>query len=256
MGSGGKWKQRAAGGSDDQGQAQENSGTLHTLSDSLHTLMNADQRISDTAAAAATSDSLPADTGSANLSASKRDTANAFIRIPPRLSYESSMVLEIALNQYFASKADELVYNVGSSGLAVGLLFPVKFPYAMVYYHVKGTFHWAVPKDTAIVMAMLTATNEIRLGVPLTFRNIPFEYSPMVGIGINNAAVAYTNRGGNIRGGGVEYYFHYTVGLAVRQPIYVASTVYSMGFSVDYEQGFTVDANTKQRLVVALIIGI
>jgi hypothetical protein len=145
---------------------------------------------------------------------------------------------------------------VGGSGVAVGFLFPLKIPFAMLYYHAKATFHWAVPNDTAILMALITATNEIRLGVPFTIQNIPFEYSPMAGIGLDNAVIGYTNLRGNVRGGYVEYYLHYMLGISIRQPFYVKKRCYSMGLSVDFERAFAFDEETKQRLVVALLLGL
>ena len=231
-----------------------------SLDDSLHGLMTTTGQNPDSAAAALSpADSARKDSILSLLGPEAgRDTSQApsVIRTPQHLSYESLVVIEVALNEYLSSKTKLQQFDVGGSGVAVGLLFPLKIPFAMLYYHAKATFHWAVPNDTAILMALITATNEIRLGVPFTIQNIPFEYSPMAGIGLDNAVIGYTNLRGNVRGGYVEYYFHYMLGISIRQPFYIKKRCYSMGLSVDFERAFSFDDATKQRLVVALLLGL
>lgn len=237
-----------------------NTSRQQTLDDSLHGLMTTTGQNPDSAAAALSpSDSARKDSILSLLGpGTDRDTSQApsVIRTPRQLSYESMVVIEVALNEYLSSKTKMQHYDVGGSGVAVGFLFPLKIPFAMLYYHAKATFHWAVPDTAAILNTLITATNEIRLGVPFTIQNIPFEYSPMAGIGLNNAVIGYTNAGGNIRGGYVEYYFHYMLGISIRQPFYIKKQCYSMGLTADFERAFAYEDATKQRLVAALLLGL
>ena len=210
-------------------------------------------------ASADTSKAVPAkDSMSAGLASKSQDSTLPFLIIgfTPHILYENIAAVEVGLDEYLSIGPQKWGDNITGSGIAFGFLFPVKLSFLMVYYHVKATIHWAVPKDSTVVQTLLTGTNELRIGEPLTIYNMPFEYIPMIGIGLNNCAIGYATAQGRIRGGGMEYFFSYTISLTIRQPFHISKRFYSMGLSIDFEKAFTWDDNTKQRLVFALLLGL
>ena len=220
------------------------------------------QALSETAKETTSAKDQSRDTSHANapkaLAAKDSLAAAPFLVIgfAPHIVYENVAVVEVGLDEYLSLKLQKWGDNVTGSGIAVGFLLPVRLSFLMAYYHAKATIHWAMPKDSSIVQTFLTGTNELRIGAPLIISNMPFEYVPMIGMGLNNCAIGYFNSQGKIRGGGMEYYLFYSLGLTIRQPFHISKRFYSMGLSMDFERALTCDDGTKQRLVFALLLGL
>jgi hypothetical protein len=174
----------------------------------------------------------------------------------PNERYENIIVIEIGENIYLQSQSRFVRYDVGGAGFLIGFLVPIRIPYVLTYYHAKATFHRAVVMKEDVVDTYITATNELRFGKSLLIKNIPFEYTPVFGVGYNNGIVIYRDYNGKLRGGETHYFFNYTIGLCIRQPFLIEKRYYTLGLSATYERAFTPDEDTKQRLVFSLLFGL
>ncbi len=214
--------------------------------------------VKDTVTAARAAADAANDSVLAALATGNQDITHGAVKMGrvKEFEYENKIVLEVGLNEYFASQAQKWSFNVGGSGTAAGLLFPIKVPFAILYYHVKASFHWAVPQDTSVVTVLLTGINELRVGAPFTIQGMPFEYIPTFGIGLDNSVLAYATTVGNIRGGAEDYYFNYTLGLIIRQPFHVMNLFYSLGLNLDFERAFNCNDDTMQRIAVSILLGV
>jgi len=240
------------------GQAKQQPDSSQSVSDTAKKTTTVEDQAKDTASANRPEAVVVKDSMSAAPASKRQDSTQPFLVIgfAPHIVYENVAVVEVGLDEYLSLKLQKWGDNVTGSGVAVGFLFPVRLSLLMAYYHAKATIHWAMPKDSTIVQTFLTGTNELRIGVPLIIYNVPFEYVPMIGMGLNNCAIGYFTSQGKIRGGGMEYYLFYMLGLTIRQPFHVSKRFYSMGLSLDFERALTCDDGTKQRLVFALLLGL
>jgi hypothetical protein len=243
-------------------ERRQETGSANQLTGQAELQPDSSKALSETAKKTTSAKDQAGDTSHANapkaLAAKDSVAAAPFLVIgfAPHIVYENVAVVEIGLDEYLSVKLQKWGDNVTGSGIAVGFLLPVRLSFLMAYYHAKATIHWAMPKDSSIVQTFLTGTNELRIGAPLIIYNVPFEYVPMIGLGLNNCAIGYFSSQGKIRGGGMEYYLFYSVGLTIRQPFHVSKRFYSMGLSMDFERALTCDDGTKQRLVFALLLGL
>jgi hypothetical protein len=186
-----------------------------------------------------------------------KDTANGKIisMVPPQSTiWEDFGILQIGEEFFLTgrSKFQERYVN-GNIGFIAGLMLPMRIPGTQIYYNARASFHKSVA-DTETSM-LTTATNEIRGGVPLLIKDFPFEYIPMIGIGFNNAVILRTIKNLGLVGFNTHYYWHYSMGLTVRQPLIFKRRYSSLGLSLCFERAFVFKEQTDQRLVLILLIG-
>jgi hypothetical protein len=186
------------------------------------------------------------------------DSSESFLNIiaNPMFSVENSIVIEIGENIYLQSKTTFVRYIVGGAGFTGGILLPIKVPQVLVYFHAKASFHRAVPNGETEVMTYITATNELRVGKSILIKNIPFEYIPIVGGGYNNGVIVVRWPDGKLRGWDTHYFWHYMLGLEVRQPFVIKTRLYTLGLCMSYEQALIDDEDTKKRLDFSLLLGL
>jgi len=168
--------------------------------------------------------------------------------------YESVVVLEIGTNLYLKSRPAFTSNSVDVAGYALGFLVPLRFSYLSTYYHVRASFNHAEDADRRSV-EYFTATNEIRIGKSFYLAEIPCQFLPVVGIGYNNGMTVTGMQGANLLWGATHYYFHLMAGLCVRQLFPVHDHLYSIGLNADYESAVIANEDTKQHVIVSLLMG-
>lgn len=168
--------------------------------------------------------------------------------------YESVAVFEIGTNLYFKSRPVFSGNSVDMAGYVLGVLIPLRFSYLSTYYHVRASFNHAEDVYRRSV-EYFTATNEIRIGKSFYLGEIPCQFLPVVGIGYNNGMTVTGMQGGNLLGGATHYYFNVMAGLCVRQLFPVQEHLYSIGLNVDYESAVIANEDTKQHVIISLLMG-
>jgi hypothetical protein len=169
--------------------------------------------------------------------------------------YEGIGVIEIGSNIYTKPNARFTKYIVDPAGFSLGVLIPLRFSHVSMYYHARGSFNGAV-SDVKKAVTYFTATNELRAGKSFYLGGIPCQFLPAAGIGYNNGMIITGMQSGNIIGLETHYYFHWEVGLCIRQLFVYQERLYSIGLNADFERAFIADEDTKQHLVISLLLGI
>lgn len=165
---------------------------------------------------------------------------------------EKSLSLELGMN--FLLAGTPLFYSdtIDNQGLNIGLMVPIRVPQALLWYRVKALFHGTSSYRGR--QNYLTGTNELLGGKSLRIKGLPFEYTPLLGIGFNNGIILQNMFQAGFQGAGVHYYWHYDIGFIIREQYHLRGTLLAQGLLVNFERAFIYDDKPKMRLNVSLIM--
>jgi hypothetical protein len=91
-------------------------------------------------------------------------------------------------------------------------------------------------------------------GKALRIKALPFEYTPVIGMGFNNGIILNNMFKAGFKGAAVHYYWHYNIGILVREQYRVFSTRLAQGGMINFERAFVYDDNPKMRFSITLIM--
>jgi hypothetical protein len=165
---------------------------------------------------------------------------------------EKSISLELGLNFLPASTPIYVSDTINNQGMNIGILVPIRVPHALLWYRVKALFHGT--RSYRGNQNYVTGVNEILGGKSLRIKSIPFEYTPLLGIGFNNGIILQNMFKAGFMGAAVHYYWHYNIGFIVREQYRVKDVHLAQGLLVNFERAFIYDDNSKMRFNVSLIM--
>jgi|WetSurMetagenome_2_1015567.scaffolds.fasta_scaffold35487_3 hypothetical protein len=165
---------------------------------------------------------------------------------------EKSISLELGLNFLLASPPIFVSDTMNNQGMNLGLLVPIRVPQALLWYRVKALFHGT--RSYRGKQMYLTGVNEILGGKSLRIKSVPFEYTPLIGIGFNNGIILQNMFQSGFMGAAVHYYWHYDIGFIIREQYRIKETHLAQGLLVNFERAFIYDDNSKMRFNVSLIM--
>ncbi|MBN1127656.1 MAG: GAF domain-containing protein [Chitinispirillaceae bacterium] len=165
---------------------------------------------------------------------------------------EKSATLEIGLDIIPISLPMFYSDTIGKQGMSIGLMLPIEVPHALVWYRVKALFHST--NSYYGKHNYITGVNEIIGGKALRIKALPLEYTPVIGIGFNNGIILQNMFQSGFKGTGVHYYWHYNIGVVVREQYHAFSTRFAQGGMINFERAFVYDDNPKMRISISLIM--
>jgi hypothetical protein len=166
---------------------------------------------------------------------------------------EKSISLELGINFLPVSLPMFYSDSINRQGMNIGLLIPIRVPHALLWYRVKALFHGT--RSYYGNNSYITGVNEILGGKSLRIKSIPFEYTPLLGIGFNNGIILRNVFKAGFMGAGVHYYWHYGIGFIIREQYRLREVHLAQGLLVNFERAFVFDDNPKMRFNLSLIMG-
>jgi hypothetical protein len=165
---------------------------------------------------------------------------------------EKSISFELGLNFLLASTPIYVSDTINNQGMNIGILVPIRVPQALLWYRVKALFHGT--RSYHGNQNYITGVNEILGGKSLRIKSIPFEYTPLLGIGFDNGIILQNMFKAGFMGAAVHYYWHYDIGFIIREQYRIKDTHLAQGLLVNFERAFAYDDNSKMRLNISLIM--
>jgi hypothetical protein len=165
---------------------------------------------------------------------------------------EKSISLELGLNFLLASPPIFVSDTINNQGMNIGFMVPIRVPRALLWYRVQTLFHGT--RSYRGNQMYLTAVNEFLGGKSLRIKSIPFEYTPLLGIGFNNGIILQNMFKAGFMGAGVHYYWHFDIGFIIREQYRIKDVNLTQGLLVNFARAFVYDDNSKMRLNVSLIL--
>jgi hypothetical protein len=167
---------------------------------------------------------------------------------------EKGITLELGVNVYPTANPYFYRDDIGNIGLPLGIMVPIRIPYIVSWVRIKAIFHGS-HRPGLVNRSYLTGTNEILIGKPFFIKDLPFEYTPVVGWGFNNALLISNLWAKGFKGTETHYYSHYDVGLLVRNQYRLLNQIVTGGVMLNWESGFFAKENTTKRINCSLLIG-
>jgi hypothetical protein len=165
---------------------------------------------------------------------------------------EKSISLELGLNFLLASPPIYVSDTINNQGMNIGLMVPIRVPQALLWYRVQTLFHGT--RSYRGNQMYLTAVNEFLGGKSLRIKSIPFEYTPLLGIGFNNGIILQNMFQAGFMGAAVHYYWHYDIGFIIREQYRFKDVQLIQGLLVNFARAFVYDDNSKMRFNMSLIM--
>jgi hypothetical protein len=169
---------------------------------------------------------------------------------------EKGISVEIGMNTYPAALPKFYSDTIGVVGLPIGIMVPIRIPYIVSWVRIKAIFHSSTRRSTHIkTETYVTGTNEILVGKPFFIKNLPYEYTPVIGWGFNNGIILWNIWEKGFKGSETHYYSHYDLGLMVRNQYRVRDQVITGGVMLNWESSFFDPINVTKRINLSLILG-
>jgi hypothetical protein len=165
---------------------------------------------------------------------------------------EKSISIELGMNFLLASLPMFYSDTINGQGVSYGIMAPIKIPQGLLWFRVKAIFHGT--RSYRGKQHYITAVNEIIGGKSLRIKAIPFEYTPVIGIGFNNGIVVQKMFNPGFMGAAVHYYWHYDIGILIRERYRLRNTHLAQGVLIDFERAFVYDDNPKMRFNLSLVM--
>jgi len=167
---------------------------------------------------------------------------------------EKGITVETGLNIYPTGQPGFYRDKITHLGLPVGIMVPIHIPYILSWVRIKAIFHGST-KEGLKNRNYLTGTNEVIVGKPFYIKRAPFEYTPIIGWGFNNALLVSNLWGDGFKGNETHYYSQYILGIMAREQFKFFNQLLVCGLMLDWEGGFFATENTTRRINLSLIIG-
>lgn len=170
------------------------------------------------------------------------------------ISREKGISVELGMNTYPAIVPMFNKDTIGIAGLSLGIMVPIRLPYVVSWVRIKATFHSSTHNPWKN-RTYVTGTNEILVGKPFFIKNLPFEYTPVVGWGFNNGIILWNMWEKGFKGTETHYFSHYNIGLMVRNQYRAWNQVFTGGVMINWESSFFDPILVTKRINLSVLLG-
>lgn len=164
------------------------------------------------------------------------------------LSFELGMNL---YGQPFTSFSRE--DTIGRMGVAFGVLIPIRVPKVLLWYHVRALFHGTESRKNG-GRKYWSGVNEVLAGKPLLVKYLPFEYTPIAGLGLTEGIIIQKNLSAFYLNESHPFLFT-NLGLLIRNRTEQNDGASLHGVLFTWERGFFGAIDSKMRFGFTAVYG-